>query len=276
MLSIHQYYQKVLEETEKQQIIEIAIPGAGKLVSFETDTLIDIKEIIGIAIINPNPKQAGHGTLRLRIGDTEILPEKFHADLIAKFNHKQVNTQLEFGFRDYIFPVRVKAEGSPVKISYTEPVDGGSGKLYLYLLGKKNPFNLDIPDYRFQVIEQFVPQGSNDKDVEIAIKAKTIQSHQRVVGAMLLGYANRIKSVALAIDETTILPEGMSGQLVTKQIVNSQSISNGIFIKHIIPFTLLIHPCYLNAQNSKIEGKMSVIPDPDNDYSVFLYLLTTL
>lgn len=276
MLTLHQYYQKVLEETEKQQIIEIAIPGAGQLVSFDTDTLTSMHEIIGIALINPNPKTAGHGTSRLRIGDSELLPNEFHADLIAKYNHAQVDAKVEFGFKEYIFPIKTEAKGKPVRITYTEPVDGGSGKLYLYLLGKNNSSNLCIPNYHFQVVTVTVPKGNIDKDIEISIVEKTLQSHDKVVGAMFLGPCNRIKQVKLCIDDTSVFPEGMIGQLVTKEIVNAETLSTGIFTRHLFPFTYLLHPCSLKAKNSKIEGKILVTPNPDKDYHFFLYLLCTV
>ena len=275
MLKLHEFYNKVLEETERQQIIEIAIPGAGKMVSFETDTLTSMHDIIGIALINPNPKTAGHGTLRLRIGDEEILPNEFHADLIAKLNHQFVDAKLEFGFKEYIFPVNIRAHGRPVKISYTEPSDGGSGKLYLYLLGKNNSSNFCVPKYRFQVLEINVPKEDNSRDIGIPIKGKTLQSHNKVVGGMFLGPTNRIKQVKLSIDDSSVFPEGMIGQLVSKELVNSQSIGNGIFTKHLIPFSYLVHPCDLTAKNSKIEGNVLVTPNPNNDYKIFLYLLTT-
>ena len=276
MLTLHQYYQQVLEEIEKQQIIEIVIPGAGKMVSFDADTLTSMHEIIGIALINPNPKTAGHGTLRLRIGDMEILPTDFNADLISKFNHGEVDAKVEFGFKEYIFPVKTEAKGKPARITYTEPIDGGAGKIYLYLLGKNNNSTLGIPKYRFQVLDFTIPKSSNNKDIEITINEKTLQSHTKVAGAFLLGNSNRVKQVTLCIDETSVFPEGMLGQLVTKEIVDAGSISNGIFTKHLIPFTYLLHPCDLKAKNSKIESKLIVTPHPDKDYKVFLYLLTTV
>lgn len=276
MLTLHTYYQKVLEEIEKQQIIEIVIPGAGQMVSFDTDTLTSVHEIIGMALINPNPKTAGHGTLRLRIGDSEIFPADFHADLIAKYNHGEVDAKVEFGFREYIFPVKSEAKGKAVRINYTEPADGSSGKLYLYLLGKNNSSSLCIPKYRIQVLAFTIPKNSNDKDIELTINEKTLQSHNKVMGAFFLGNSNRVKQVRLCIDETSVFPEGMLSQLVTKEIVNADSISNGIFSKHLIPFSYLLHPCSLNAKNSKIEGKLLVTPHPDKDYEVFLYLLTTI
>lgn len=276
MLTLHQYYQKVLEEVELQQIIEIAIPGAGQVVSFDADTLTSMQNVIGIALINPTPKTSGHGTLRLRIGDSEILPNDFHADLIAKFNHSEVDTKHEFGFKEYIFPVEAQAKGKPLRITYTEPVDGSSGKLYLYLLGKKSSTSLGLQKYRFQVLDITVPKGSYDKDIEINIDEKTLQSHSKVIGAFFLGQSNRIKQVKLCIDETSVFPEGMIGQLVTKEIVNVQSIGNGIFAKHLIPFIYQYQACNIKAQNSKIEGKILVTPNPDNDYKVFLYLLTVV
>lgn len=276
MLTLHQYYQQVLEEIEKQQIIEIAIPGAGQMVSFDTDTLTSMHELIGVALINPNPKTAGHGTLRLRIGDSEILPGNFHADLITKFNHGEVNAKVEFGFKEYIFPVNTEAKGKPARITYIEPLDGGAGKIYLYLLGKNSNSTFSIPKYRFQVVALNVPKGSNDKDIEITIDEKTLQSHTKVAGAFLLGNSNRVRQVKLCIDETSVFPDGMIGQLVTKEIIDKDAISSGIFSKHMIPFTYLLHPCDLKAGNSKIEGRLLVTPHPDKDYKVFLYLLTTV
>lgn len=276
MLTLHQYYQQVLQEIEKQQIIEINIPGAGQSVSFDTDTLTSMHEIIGIALINPNPKTAGHGTLRLRVGDSEILPSNFHTDLISKFNHGEVDAKVEFGFKEYIFPVKTEAKGKPVRINYTEPADGGSGKLFLYILGKNNSSSLCIPNYRFHVLDFTIPKGNPDKDIEFPVNEKTLQSHNKMVGAFFLGNSNRIKKVKLCIDETSVFPEGMIGQLVTKEIVDFNSISNGIFSKHLIPFTYLLHPCYLKAKNSKIEGKIIVTPIQDKDYKVYLYLLTTV
>lgn len=275
MLTLHTYYQQVLEETEKQQIIEINIPGAGQRVTFDTDSLNSMHETIGIALINPNPKTAGHGTIRLRIGDSEILPNGFHADLIAKFNHGQVDSKVEFGFREYILPVKTGAKGKPVRIDYNEPVDGGTGKLYLYLLGKNCNSNFCIPKYRFQVLDIPVAKGNNNKDVEISIDEKTVESHDKVVGAFLLGNSNRVKQVRLCVDETSVFPEGMLGQLVTKEIVDAATIANGIFTKHLVPFSYLLHPCNLKAGNSKIEGKLLVTPHPDKDYKIFIYLLTT-
>ncbi len=276
MLTLHQYYQQVLKEIEKQQIIEITIPGAGQMVSFDTDTLTSMHDVIGIALINPNPKTAGHGTLRLRIGDKEILPSGFHADLITKYNHGDVDAKVEFGFKEYIFPVKTEAKGKPVRINYTEPSNGSNGKLFLYLLGKNTSSNFCIPNYRFQVIGFTIPKGSSDSDVEIPINEKTLQSHNKVAGAFFLGNTNRLKQVKLCIDETSVFPEGMIGQLVTKEIIDADTISNGIFSKHLIPFTYLLHPCDLRAKNSKIEGEIIVTPIQDKDYKVYLYLLTTV
>jgi hypothetical protein len=276
MLKLHQYYEKVLQETDLQQIIEINIPGAGQLVSFDTDSLTSMLDVIGIALINPNPKTAGHGTLRLRIGDKEILPNEFHADLISKFSHKEVDAKVEFGFKEYIFPVETEAKGKPVRIEYTEPADGGSDKLYLYLLGSKDSNNICIPKYRFQILDFTVPQGNSDKDIELDIDSKTLQSHIKVVGAVFLGPSNRIKQVKLCVDETSVFPEGMIGQLVTKEIISGQTIGNGLHTKHIIPFTYMLQACDLKANSSKIEGKLVVTPNPNEDYKVFLYLLTTI
>jgi hypothetical protein len=276
MVTLHQYYQKVLQETDLQQIIEINIPGAGQMVSFDTDSLTSMREVIGIALINPNPKTAGHGTLRLRIGDKEILPTGFHADLIAKFNHKEVDAKVEFAFKEYVFPSETEAKGKPVRIQYTEPASGGSGKLYLYLLGSTCSNSICIPKYRFQILEIVVPKGNNNKDIEPDINAKTIKSHDKVVGAFFLGPSNRIKQVRLCIDETSVFPDGMIGQLVTKEIVGSGTTGNGIFTKHLIPFTYLMQACNVKAGNSKIEGKLTATPHPDKDYSVYLYLLTTM
>lgn len=276
MQTLHQYYEKVLQETDMQQIIEINIPGSGQMVSFDTDSLTSMDNVIGIALINPNPKTAGHGTLRLRIGDKEILTNEFHADLISKFSHKEVDASVEFGFKEYIFPVETEAKGKPVRIEYTEPADGGSGKLFLYLLGSNCQNNICIPKYRFQVLDFTIPRGNSDKDIELDIEAKTLLSHKKVVGAVFLGPSNRIKQVRLCVDETSVFPEGMIGQLVTKEIVNAQTIGNGIYTKHIIPFTYMLQACDLTARNSKIEGKLLATPNPNEDYKVFLYLLTTI
>lgn len=276
MLTLQEYYNKVLEETDRQQIIRIPISGAGQLVSFETASLTGMHDIIGIGLINPNPVTAGHGTLRLRIGDEEILPTAFHADLISKFSHRYVTTDLEFGFKEYLFPVKVSAKGKPVKISYVEPSDGGSGSLYLYLLGKNENSNFDIPKYRFQVIDIEVPQDDSTKDIEVEIKEKTLQSHDKVVGAMFLGQSNRIKKVKLSIDDSTVFPEGFQGQLITKEMVSNSIIktATGIFAKHIIPFNRMIHPVNQKARNSKIEGKVWATPQADISYKIYLYLLT--
>ncbi len=274
MIALNQYYQKVLEETEKQQIIEIAIPGAGQTVSFDIQSLTAMHEIIGVVLYNPNPRTAGHGTLRLRIGGTEILPEGFHADLLARFNQGEVNAKVGFAFKEYIFPYKTRAKGEPVRITYSEPPDGGVGKLYLYLLGKYDNSNLPITNYRFQVLGFTVPKGSNEKDVEVPIDEKALQSCSKVVGAFFVGNTNRIKQVKLCIDGTSVFPEGMAGQLVTKEMVEAGSISNGIFTKHLIPFSYLLHPCDVKAGNSKVEGGFLATPHPDKDYNVFLYLIS--
>lgn len=276
MLTLHQYYEKVLQETDMQQVVEINIPGAGQMVSSDTGSSISMNSVIGIALINPNPKTAGHGTLRLRIGDKEILPNGFHADLISKFGHNGVDSKAEFAFREYLFPVETGAKGKPVRIEYTEPSDGGSGNLYLYLLGSKGPNTINIPKYRFQVLGFTVPKGNSDKDIELDIGARTLLGHKRVAGAFFLGPSNRIKETRLCIDETTVFPSGMPGQLVTKEIVNARTTGNGIFTKHILPFPHVLQACDLAARNSKIEGKLLVTPNPDGDYKVFLYLLTTV
>ena len=276
MLKLHQYYEKILQETDLQQIIEINIPGAGQMVNFDTDSLTSMKEVIGIALINPNPKMSGHGTLRLRIGDKEILPNDFHADLIAKFSHKEVDAKIEFAFKEYIFPVKTEAKGKPVKLEYTEPVNGNSGKLYLYLLGSKSSNSICIPKYKFQGLDFTVLKNNSNKDIELDIDARTLQSHNKVVGVIFLGPSNRIKQVKLCVDETSVFPEGMIGQLVTKEIVNTQTIGNGIYTKHIIPFTYMLQACDLKARNSKIEGKLLLTPNPNDDYKVFLYLITTI
>ena len=94
--------------------------------------------------------------------------------------------------------------------------------------------NFCIPKYRFQVLDFTVTRGSNVKDMEIAINEKNIESHDKVVGAFLLDNSNRIKQVRLCTDETSVFPEGMLGQLVTKEIVDAGSIANGIFTKHLV------------------------------------------
>lgn len=276
METLNQYSRKVPEITDRYQVIEIPVPGAGQTVSFDVETFTEVHEIIGIALVNPNPLTMGHGTLRLRIGDEEILPDKFHADLVSKFNQRSVTTKLEFGFRDYIFPVKVRAQGRPARIQYTEPSDGGKGSLFLYLLGKTNNGNLDIPAFRFQVIGITVPKGSNSKDIEIPIEEKTQQSHKKIVGAMFLAPSNRLKQVKLCIDESTIFPEGMQGQLVTKEMVTKSSVTGGIFTKHIVPFQHLMYPVSQEAKNSKIEGRIWATPHPDMDYKIYLYLMATL
>lgn len=273
---LNQYNQKTLQETDRQQIIEIPVPGAGQLVSFDTETLTGMQDIIGIALINPDPLSAGHGTMRLRVGDEEIFPNGFHTGLISKFSQRFVSTRLEFGFKEYIFPVQVKAQGRPVRIDYTEPADGGKGALFLYLLGKGNSSYLNIPAFRFQVIGIHVPKGSNAKDIEIPVNEKTLQSHKKIVGAMFLGHTNRLKQVKLCVDESAIFPEGMHGQLVTKEMVTKSSITEGMLTKHIIPFQYLMHPVNLEAKNSKIEGHIRATPHPDTDYKVYLYLMATL
>jgi hypothetical protein len=276
MLALQEYYNKVLEETDRQHVIEIPISGAGQLASFETASLTGMHDIIGIGLINPNPTTAGHGTLRLRIGDEEILPNGFHANMISKFSHRFVTTDTEFGFKEYLFPTKVQAKGRPVKIEYTEPTDGGSGSLFLYLLGKSNNSNFSIPKYRIQVIDIDVPKGDISKDVEIEIKEKTLQSHEKVVGAMFLGLSNRIKKVKLSIDDSTVFPEGFQGQLITKEIISNSIINtaSGIFTKHIIPFSYMIHPVDQKARNSKIEGKIWATPKADSSYKIYLYILT--
>jgi hypothetical protein len=267
-----------LEEVDIQQIIEIPVSGPGQLTSFETASLTDMHEITGIALINPNPTDAGHGTLRLRIGDSEVLPDGFHTGLITKYSHRYVSTKIEFGFKEYIFPLKTIAKGKPVKIAYTEPGDGGNGKLYLYLLGKKSSCSHNVPEYRFQVIDIDVPQGNNSNDIEISIDEKTLLSHKQVKGVMLYGITNRLKNLELCIDDSSIFPEDFQAQLATKELATNTIISDasGIFLKHIIPMCYIIHPVSLKAQNSKIEGKLWATPHPDNSYKVYLYLLTTV
>ena len=274
MITYKQLPELAYNHTDKLQIIEIEIPEAGKETSFDVETPTGMHEIIGVAMINPNPKAAGHGTLRLRIGDEEILPVNFHADMAAKFESRFVDTKLNFGFKHHIFPVKVKAGGRPAKITYTEPSDGGTGKLYLYLLGTKGSNNLTIPKFRFQVFEMTVPKGVYSSDVEIAINEKTLQSHEKVVGAVFLGQANRVKEASLKIDGTTIFPDGMASPLICKELSTSHSIAGGIFTKHIMPLPFMLHPCSVKAKNSKIEGKVVATPNPDRDYKIYLYLLT--
>jgi hypothetical protein len=274
MYNYKQYPQLVYNHSDKFQVIEIEIPKDGSLVSFEKETLTSIKEIIGIAMINPSPKKSGHGNLRLRIGDQEIFPPEFHADMVSKFDSRYVDTKLNFGFKHYIFPVKVRAEGKPVKISYREPSDGGSGKLYLYLLGTTCNHAPEIPKFRFQVIEMTVPKGAYSADTEIKIDSRTLQSHEKVIGAVFVGQVNRIKSVSLAIDGTTIFPDGMVSPLVFKELSTSHSIAGGIFTKHILPLPFMLHACDVKAKNSKVEGGIIAVPNPDEDYKIFLYLLT--
>jgi hypothetical protein len=276
MTVFNQYNQKVLEETDRQQIIEIPVPGVGQTVSFDVETLTEVQDIIGVALVNPAPLTCGHGTLRLRIGDEEIFPNGFHADLISKYIHRQVTTKLEFGFKEYIFPLQVKAQGKPARIQYTEPADGGKGSLFLYLLGKNNSGCIGIPALKFQVIDIDVPKGSNAKDIEIPINEKTLQSHKKVTSAMFLAPSNRLKQVKLCVDESTIFPEGMHGQLVTKEMVTKSSATEGIFTKHIIPFQYLLYTVNMEAKNSKIEGRVWATPNPDNDYKIYLYLMATI
>jgi hypothetical protein len=268
----------LLGEVDIQQIIEIPISGPGQLTSFETASLTDMHEITGIALINPNPAAAGHGTLRLRIGDNEILPNGFHAGLIAKYSHRYVSTKVEFGFKEYILPVKTKAEGKPVKITYTEAGDGGNGRLYLYLLGKKSSCSHNVPEYRFQVIDIDIPQGNNSNDIELVIDEKTLLGHKQVKGVMLYGITNRLKKLELCIDDSSIFPEDFKAQLVAKEMVTNTIITDasGIFLKHIIPMCYIIHPVSLKAQNSKIEGKLWSTPHPDISYKVYLYLLTSV
>ena len=269
---------QIIDKSDILQIIEINIGGAGQLVSFETQSLTGMKDIIGIALINPNPLTAGHGTLRLRVGDTEILPNGFHADIISKFNPKEISTKVDFAFKDYIFPAKVEAKGKPVKIDYTEPQDGSNGKLHLYLLGVKGCCNLQIPKHRFQIIQIDVPQGGNTNDIEIPIDEKTILSHNKVKGVFLVGVSNRIKKLRLCIDGNSVLPDGFQAQLVTKELVSNSSIngSSGIFTKHIIPVSNLIYLTDQKAKNSEIEGSLWAVPSPSVAYKMYLYLIAEL
>jgi hypothetical protein len=273
MYSYKTYPELVYNNSDKIQIIEIEIPKDGSLVSLEKESLINMKEIIGVAMINPAPKASGHGRLRLRIGDEEIFPPEFHADIISKFNSRYVGTRLNFGFKHYIFPLKVKAEGKPVKISYQGPPDGGSGKLYLYLFGTTCGHTPEIPKFRFQVIEMAVPKGNYSTDTEIKIDGRTLQSHEKIIGAVFVGQTNRIKSASLSIDGTTIFPEGMVSPLIFKELPTSHSIAGGIFTKHILPLQFMLHTCDIKARNSKVEGSIVAVPDPDGDYKIFLYLL---
>ncbi len=269
---------QVIDKSDILQIIEINITGADQLISFETQSRTDMKDIIGIALINPNPLTSGHGTLRLRIGDEEILPNGFHADIISKFNPKEVTTKVNFAFKDYIFPVKIEAKGKPVKIDYTEPQDGNSGKLYLYLLGVKSCCNLQIPKLRFQVVDIEVPQGSNSSDVELVIDDKTILNHDKIKGVFLVGIGNRMKTLKLCIDGNSVLPDKFQAQLVTKELLSNTIINeaSGIFTKHIIPACTLIYLADEKAKNSKIEGRLCAVPNPPETYKVYLYLIAEL
>ena len=274
MLTYKEYVSAAFDQTNKLQIIEIEIPKGGSEVTFDVDSLTSMEQVLGIALINPNPDKAGHGTLKLRIGDEEILPDGFSADLISKFSSRFVNTRLKFAFKHYIFPTQVRAKGKPVKVAYTEPTDGNTGKLYLYLLGTKCCHKVETPKFRFQIVEATIPKGEYSTDTEVVINEKTVKSHERVVGAVFLGATNRIKKVSLSIDGTSIFPDGMVSPLVFKEAVNSSSISGGIFTKHILPLPFMLHPCNVKAQDSKIEGNITAIPHPAIDYKAYLYLLT--
>lgn len=265
----------ILNEIDKLQIIEIPIPGAGQPVSFEIQSLTSMYNVLGIAIVNPTPKDSGHGTLRLRIGDDEIFPNEFHVDLITRFNPSHVNTKMDFGFKQHVFPTKVKAKGKPVKVNYVEPADGGSGKLHLYLLGKKSYCNHPNLNYRFQVMDIDVPKGNNTNDIEVEIDQKTRLNDERVKGVMLVGNGNRLKECKLCIDGNSVLPGGFQAQLVTKEQVTNTIVANGIYTKHVIPTRYILHPTDQKARNSKVEGKIVVTPNPDKAYNFFLYLLTT-
>lgn len=275
MKRLYQHKHKIPTDTERIQIIDINIPKAGKQVIFDTETISSVDEIIGIAIINPNPKQAGHGTLKLRIGDDEILPAGFHVDLISKFKQEQVDTKIEFGFREYLLPVKTKAQGKPVRIHYSEPSDGGAGKLHLYLFGCKEGITTN-DKISFQVLKLTAPKGDNSVNMELAFNEKTLRSHKRVKGVMFMGPTNRIKEVNLSIDGDTIFPKGTLSQLVTKEIIQPTAITNGILTRHLIPPAYLMFPCDVQAENSKIEGALTIVPHPSEDYNIYLYLLTTV
>lgn len=274
MLNYKEYITAAFNNSDKLQIIEIEIPKSGSNVSFDVDSLTSMEQIIGIAIINPNPKKSGHGILKLHVGDEEILPGGFHADLISKYTSRYIDTKLKFAFKHYIFPTQIRAKGKPIKISYTEPSDGDTGKLYLYLLGTKCCHQIETPKFKFQIIETTIPKGDYSADTEILINEKTVKSHEKVIGAVFLGATNRIKEVRLSIDDTTIFPDGMISPLVFKEAVNSNSVSGGIFAKHILPLSFILHDCDVKAQNSKIEGSITAVPHPTMDYKVYLYLLT--
>jgi hypothetical protein len=116
---------------QKFQVIELGITGAGSEVSLSKTTEVDHDEIIGVALYK-NGGTHGHGTLKLKIDGEEIFPQGSHADIIM-LDGNDKNIVL----KDVLWPVSVKGKGSTIQIEYKEPEDGGSGKIWLYLLANQ-------------------------------------------------------------------------------------------------------------------------------------------
>ncbi len=120
--------------------VEIAITGAGVVVSFEQALPLLYDMVEGLVIINPGGNH-GQGTLELGVAGEEIFPENFHARtfMLIQISHHD-DAMVNRDFEKYMYEFRERAKGSTVAVKYTESANGESGVLYLvFKLVKYNP-----------------------------------------------------------------------------------------------------------------------------------------
>jgi hypothetical protein len=111
--------------------VEISIPGAGAIVSFEQALPLLYDKVEGVLVIHPGGNH-GSGTLELGVAGEEIFPENFHARvyMLMQSSHRE-DAMVNREFEKYMYEFRERAKGSTVSVKYTEPVNGESGLLYL-------------------------------------------------------------------------------------------------------------------------------------------------
>lgn len=119
--------------------VEITIPGAGAVVSFERALPLLYDTVEGVLLVQPGGNH-GKGTLELGVAGEEIFPEGFHARtyMLMQSSHHE-DAMVNRDFEKYMYGFKEREKGSTVAVKYTEPANGESGLLYLvFKLTKSN------------------------------------------------------------------------------------------------------------------------------------------